>query len=167
MLKVIKRSVYLILSLILILFSAYKIYLTYSNNTYAKKYFDNLLVIKEIVGSKKWHEKVFGCTYAVVLYKQGHGPTLTSSSNNLLSSEISVSTPWIADWYETPYSKDNKYQDRYLEILQCLEEISPELYNQTIVLFDKEGSWYSQPSSEVMMFTSPQSNIAMFVRYGD
>ncbi|MFK7814992.1 MAG: hypothetical protein AB8B92_01530 [Gammaproteobacteria bacterium] len=90
-----------------------------------------------------------------------------STSNNLLASEISVPTPWIADWHETPYSKDKMYHDRYLEILQCLEEISSELYHQTIVLLDKEGSWYSQPSSEVMMFTSPQSNIAMFVRYGD
>ena len=167
MMNAIKWSVVVILSLTLIMFSVYKLYLIYSNSTYAKKYFDNLLEIEEVIGSKKWHEKTFGCTYAVVRYTEGYAPQLTSHTDNILTNEISIYQPWIADWQETPFSKNDNDQDRHREVLRCLEEISVELYNQTIVLFDKGGSWYSQPSSEVMMFTSRRSNIAMFVRYGD
>ncbi len=124
-------------------------YVEYSNRNYAEDYFADKLKIDSVVASKKWHNATFGCTYAIVI--RGDRPA----------------EPWGPNWNQTPYVEQTSSDTYFPEILRCLQEVSPSLYQSTIVGLNTEGSWYLRVGSGVLLYTSPGSGIAMRIRYGD
>lgn len=124
-------------------------YIEYSNRIYAKNYFADKLKVERVVASKKWHNTTFGCTYAIVI--RGDSPV----------------EPWGIGWSKTPYVEQAKGDHYFPDILRCLLEISPTLYQNTTQGLKTEGGWYLRHGSGVLLYTAPGSGIAMRIRYGD
>lgn len=124
-------------------------YVEYSNRNYAEEYFSDKFKVDSVVASKKWHNATFGCTYAIVI--RGDNPT----------------EPWGPGWSQTPYVEQASSDTYFPEILRCLQEVSPNLYQDTTSGLNTEGSWYLRVGSGVLLYTSSKSGIAMRIRYGD
>ncbi len=165
-LKIIERP------LLFIFFSLVSIYLLFqtsmaiSNLFYPYEYFDEILNIDHVFASKRWHNEIFGCTYAVIQFKKGATPTLLIPRDDKQAPAIILEkNPWFANWETTPVPENNTFVVEAI-LTNCLSELPSNISVEIQKLLHQSGSWYFQYGGTLGAI-SPISRLAFQIRYGD
>jgi hypothetical protein len=128
---------------------AYKGLIEFQNQTYASRLFSGLVAYDKVLASRKWHSDVFGCTYAIVLLKEG--------------ASISPPGTWSGNeaWSKTPVRPTNTAS-------VCVAEgvFSSDVAARLQKSVSEPGSHYWAFQGTMLVYSKPQ-RIAAFVRYGD
>jgi hypothetical protein len=137
----------------------------YENRDYADDYF-SFMNYGGVLDTRKWHNKTFGCTYAIVSLVDA---APSNPPNEWIDSSL---------WHQTPlqFKEDVKYGQCRNLICECEYDLSPDAYQRLMRALSEPGSFYylgwRQPPvdalyQDVILVYSSTEKIAAKVRFGD
>ncbi len=164
-LKIIERPILFIFFSFISIYLLFQTFMAISNLFYPYEYFDEILNIDHVFASKRWHNEIFGCTYAVIKFKKGATPTLIPRNDKQEPAIILGKNPWLANWETTPVPENKTFVVEAI-LTNCLSELPSNVSVEIQKLLHQNGSWYFQHGGTLGAI-SPISRLAFQIRCGD
>ena len=158
------------------LISVLMLSLSIDNFKYARIFFNPELVeIKNVVASKRWHGETFGCTYAIVeLSKKSNDyiKTLHSSELRRLARPVknkrfeeNISLRWPSKWRSTPNPSLSGFTEKDPPRTHCLNQIGKKQRDIIVNALKRGGGWYGFTRGSTS-FVLPSVNLIGTYKYG-